>query len=69
MRQPPGIRPFRPPGRARAEPEQKRGRNGFGYDPLFYSFELGKTFGEATEEEKNGVSHRARALENLLTKL
>ncbi len=49
--------------------EEKKGKSGFGYDPLFYSYELKKTFGEATEEEKNGVSHRARALENLLTKL
>lgn len=43
-----------------------RGNNGFGYDPLFYSFELGKTYAEATSEEKNGVSHRARALQNLV---
>ena len=49
--------------------EERKGNGGFGYDPLFYSYELKKTFGEATEEEKNGVSHRARALENLLTKL
>ena len=39
------------------------GKNGFGYDPLFYSTELKKTFGEASAEEKNKVSHRARALE------
>ena len=49
--------------------KERKGKGGFGYDPLFYSYELKKTFGEATEEEKNGVSHRARALENLLTKL
>ena len=48
---------------------KERGENGFGYDPLFYSYELGKTFGEATEQEKNSVSHRARALEDLLKKL
>ena len=48
---------------------EKRGKNGFGYDPLFYSFELKKTFGEATDEEKNSVSHRGRALRNLLEKL
>lgn len=41
------------------------GENGFGYDPLFLSTELGKTFGQATSEEKNSISHRARALENL----
>ncbi|MBN1257403.1 MAG: XTP/dITP diphosphatase [Planctomycetes bacterium] len=39
-----------------------RGENGFGYDPLFYSKELGKSFAEAEPEEKNRVSHRARAL-------
>ncbi len=42
-----------------------RGNNGFGYDPLFISDELGKTFGEATDEEKNTISHRARALRAL----
>ncbi len=49
--------------------EKEKGKGGFGYDPLFYSYELEKTFGEASEEEKNGVSHRARALENLLKQL
>ena len=48
---------------------EERGGNGFGYDPLFYSFELQKTFGEATDEEKNTVSHRGRALADLLTRL
>lgn len=38
------------------------GKRGFGYDPIFYSPELGKTFAEATSEEKNHVSHRARAI-------
>lgn len=38
------------------------GDGGFGYDPVFYSDDLKKTFGTATGEEKNGVSHRARAL-------
>ena len=42
------------------------GKNGFGYDSLFYCTELGKSFGVATDEEKNSVSHRARALQNLL---
>jgi XTP/dITP diphosphohydrolase len=44
-----------------------RGSGGFGYDPLFESVELGKTFGEATLEEKARVSHRARAFAALLT--
>jgi len=43
------------------------GSGGFGYDPLFESVELGKTFGEATLEEKARVSHRARAFAALLT--
>lgn len=38
------------------------GTSGFGYDPIFYSEELKKTFGQASLREKNRVSHRARAL-------
>lgn len=38
------------------------GVQGFGYDPLFFSFDLGKSFGEATDAEKSQVSHRARAV-------
>ena len=44
---------------------EERGSGGFGYDPLFLSDELGKTFAEANAEEKNAVSHRARAIEAL----
>lgn len=39
-----------------------QGECGFGYDPLFYCPEVGKTFAACTKEEKNRVSHRARAL-------
>lgn len=46
-----------------------RGEGGFGYDPLFLSAELGRTFAEATPEEKNAVSHRARAFQQLLAAL
>jgi len=46
-----------------------RGTGGFGYDPLFYCPEIGKTFAEATSYEKNSVSHRARALNDLIKKL
>ena len=46
-----------------------KGQNGFGYDPLFYSYELKKTFGEASEIEKNSVSHRSRALKEILNQL
>ncbi len=42
------------------------GSSGFGYDPLFVSTELGKSFGEATPEEKERVSHRARAARALV---
>ncbi len=42
-----------------------RGENGFGYDPLFYLEDKKKTMAELTEEEKNKISHRAVALENL----
>lgn len=44
---------------------EPRGTNGFGYDPIFYSHDLKKTFAEASNEEKNAISHRARALEKL----
>ena len=43
-----------------------RGERGFGYDPLFYSFELGKVFAEGSLEEKNSVGHRGRALRKML---
>ena len=39
------------------------GNNGFGYDPLFYYPPLDKTFASLSPEEKNGISHRARAVE------
>lgn len=42
--------------------EEKRGDNGFGYDPVFYFEDLGKTFAEVPLEEKNKVSHRGKAL-------
>lgn len=41
---------------------EERGGNGFGYDPIFYVPELHKTTAELTEDEKNQVSHRGRAL-------
>lgn len=44
-----------------------RGNGGFGYDPLFMYEEYGKTFAEMTSEEKNGISHRARAMEKFKT--
>ena len=38
------------------------GSRGFGYDPIFYNFDIRKTNAQATAREKNQVSHRARAL-------
>ena len=43
-----------------------RGAGGFGYDPLFYYEPIGCTFGEASAEQKISVSHRARALEQMV---
>ncbi len=41
--------------------EERRGTGGFGYDPLFYSDDLGMSFGEASPEAKHAVSHRGRS--------
>ncbi len=49
--------------------EAPRGDHGFGYDPLFLSDELGRTFGEATSAEKDAVSHRGQALRALVDAL
>jgi len=49
--------------------EQPAGTGGFGYDPYFFSDELQKSFGEATPEEKDGVSHRGRAVRGLAAAL
>ncbi|HBC30751.1 MAG TPA: non-canonical purine NTP pyrophosphatase, RdgB/HAM1 family [Clostridiales bacterium] len=48
---------------------EERGKRGFGYDPLFVVEGTDKTFSEMTEEEKNKLSHRANALNNLKGKL
>ncbi len=45
------------------------GEGGFGYDPIFYYPPYGKTLAEVTPEEKNRVSHRAKALEGFYEKL
>lgn len=41
---------------------EEKGSGGFGYDPIFYVPEFGKSTAELSEEEKNAVSHRGRAL-------
>jgi XTP/dITP diphosphohydrolase len=50
--------------------EQERGERGFGYDPVFVPDDGdGRTFAEMSDGEKNALSHRARALRNLLSSL
>ena len=44
---------------------ERRGEAGFGYDPIFFSPDLGKTFAEASMAEKSAISHRGRALADL----
>ena len=48
---------------------ERRGNGGFGYDPVFYCTKICKTFGEASEEEKNEVSHRYHACRLLSDRL
>lgn len=48
---------------------EKRGTSGFGYDPLFYFEEYGKTFAELSMDEKNRVSHRGKALAEFKSEL
>jgi len=55
--------------RGRCEGEiagDRTGKNGFGYDPVFFYQPLGKTFAEMSQEEKNRVSHRGKAMAKLL---
>jgi XTP/dITP diphosphohydrolase len=49
--------------------EEAKGDGGFGYDPVFFSPELGKTFAESSMEEKKLVSHRGRALKGVTAEL
>lgn len=45
--------------------DQPRGANGFGYDPIFFSYDLQKGFAQASDDEKNRVSHRGLAFKQL----
>lgn len=49
--------------------EQRRGERGFGYDPIFVPDGENRTVAEMTDEEKNAISHRGKALMALLEKL
>lgn len=49
--------------------EDLSGTDGFGYDPLFYVEDFGKTFAEVSADEKNSISHRGRALKILKDEL
>ncbi|WP_110111534.1 XTP/dITP diphosphatase [Bacillus sp. CGMCC 1.16541] len=46
--------------------EEKRGEGGFGYDPIFFVDEWNRTMAELSKEQKNNISHRAKALEKLV---
>ncbi len=48
---------------------EEKGDNGFGYDPIFYVPEYGVTTAQLTEDEKNRISHRGRALNAMKTEL
>lgn len=48
---------------------EEKGDNGFGYDPIFYVPECGCTAAQLTEEEKNRISHRGKALEAMKEEL
>jgi XTP/dITP diphosphohydrolase len=61
----PGAEPVTAHGECLGTLVEPSGTNGFGYDPAFLSLDLGITFGEATDEAKARVSHRARAIARL----
>ena len=48
---------------------ERHGESGFGYDPVFYFPEFGKTFAEVSMDEKNKVSHRGRALQEFAAEI
>lgn len=49
--------------------EKPKGENGFGYDPIFNVEKLNKTFAEMTMNEKKSISHRSKAINNLVSLL
>ncbi len=48
---------------------EEKGKNGFGYDPIFYVPEFGRTTAELSDEEKNRISHRGKALRKMKEEL
>ena len=48
---------------------EKQGNSGFGYDPVFYSYDLKKCFGLCSQSEKNSVSHRGRAISKIIKRI
>ena len=48
---------------------EEKGEHGFGYDPIFYVPEFGKTTAQLSEEEKNQISHRGKALRLMKEKI
>lgn len=48
---------------------EPQGKNGFGYDPIFYLQDFSKTVAQLSEQDKNRVSHRAKASHSLLSEL
>lgn len=50
-------------------PEKATGNGGFGYDPVFIPDETGLSFAEMGEEGKNSISHRGRAIRNMIKEL
>jgi XTP/dITP diphosphohydrolase len=45
---------------------EPRGSGGFGYDPVFFFAELGRTYAELSRDEKNAYSHRGKSFSKLL---
>lgn len=48
---------------------EEKGENGFGYDPIFYLPELGKSTAQLSDSEKNSISHRGKALRKMKEEL
>lgn len=61
----PGANPVTAHGECLGTLVEPSGTNGFGYDPAFLSMDLGITFGNASDDAKERVSHRARAIARL----